>query len=126
MKALVPILTSYHVELLRRCYMSIKGQNKVKFEYDVMIVVNTLKENYLDEVREEFKNEIEKRLWVLREEVQDEYFRVTRIVRDSLEAIPARVAGRCVEKNQHEIEQLLTKEIKKTLINLVGSIDASL
>lgn len=57
-KTLVPILTSYHISLLRRCYESIKRQYEVKFEYDIIIVVNTLKEGYIKEVKEEFKEEI--------------------------------------------------------------------
>jgi hypothetical protein len=51
MKVLVSILTSGKPELLKLCYDSIIGQETPDFEYDIVVIVNTLNNEYADVVR---------------------------------------------------------------------------
>jgi len=67
---------------------------------------------------QEIKNEFERGKLVNRDEVELLFFEISRKVRDSLESIPARLSGLCVEKTKHQIEQLMIEEIKNTLTNL--------
>ena len=52
MKVLVSILTSSKPELLKLCYESICGQETPDFEYDIVVIVNTLNPDYAGVVRE--------------------------------------------------------------------------
>ena len=64
------------------------------------------------------QNEYEKGRLVERDKIENLFFEISRRVRDSLESIPARISGLLVEKNKHEIEQILIQELKSTLTNL--------
>ena len=55
-KYLVMILTSSKMVFLKECYKSIKNQLKSGIDYDIIINVNTLKEEYYKEVLEQFKD----------------------------------------------------------------------
>lgn len=68
------------------------------------------------------KNEYDRGRLVERDQVERYFFDTGRNIRDSLEAIPARISPLCVGKTQHEIEQTLIAEIKQTLTNLVQVI----
>ena len=50
MKLLAIILTSSKLYLLKRGLDSILNQRKVSFNYDIVIIVNTLKDEYYQEV----------------------------------------------------------------------------
>lgn len=56
MKALVVVLTSNHTHYAMRAYESIKNQHQVDFEYDVIININTINQDYPNKLREAFKN----------------------------------------------------------------------
>jgi phage terminase Nu1 subunit (DNA packaging protein) len=51
-------------------------------------------------------------------------FAVSRMVRDNLENIPARISGPCVGKDQHEIFVLMSAEIRQCLEGLTHEDDA--
>jgi glycosyltransferase involved in cell wall biosynthesis len=57
MKVMMIILTSSQAQYAYRAYESIKNQKKHSFNYDVFIDVNSLNKNYINEIREQFKNE---------------------------------------------------------------------
>ena len=52
MKVLVSILTSSKPELLKLCYESICSQEPPDFDYDIVVIVNTLNPDYVGVVRE--------------------------------------------------------------------------
>lgn len=56
MKVMMIILTSSQSQYAYRGYRSIKNQKPHSFDYDIFIDVNTLNKNYLNEIRETFKN----------------------------------------------------------------------
>ena len=58
-----------------------------------------------------------------KKETQDKWFEIARTVRDSLETIPGNVSGLLIGKTKHQIEQILVKEIKRTLFNLKEEIE---
>lgn len=51
MKVLVSILTSSKPDLLKLCYDSIRDQETPEFEYDIVVIVNTINIGYVDVVR---------------------------------------------------------------------------
>jgi len=55
-KILISLLTSYNIKCLKMCYESIKNQNSKNLNYSIIIVVNTLNENYFLEVKNTFKD----------------------------------------------------------------------
>ena len=55
-KILVALLSSYNLKCLKMCYESIKNQNSKNLNYSIIIVVNTLNENYFLEVKNTFKD----------------------------------------------------------------------
>lgn len=57
MKVMVIILTSSQSHYAFRGYKSIKEQREHSFDYDIYINVNSLNKDYINEVRETFKNE---------------------------------------------------------------------
>ena len=56
MNILITILTSYNEFILYECYSSLINQINIKNKYDIMIVVNSLNKNYINNVKERFKN----------------------------------------------------------------------
>lgn len=54
-KVLVCTLTSNKLNLLHRCTKSIDDQFPVEFEYDKVIVVNTINENYYEDVKKNYE-----------------------------------------------------------------------
>jgi hypothetical protein len=71
---------------------------------------------------QKIRNKIDTGRLIEREGVEAKFFEIARKVRDSLESIPARTSGLCEGKTKHEIEQVLIKEIKQVLTNLVNNI----
>jgi len=59
MRILVTILTSYDIELLKRVVCSIENQYKISYEYDTIIIVNTLKKGYYQEVKNLYNKKYE-------------------------------------------------------------------
>lgn len=55
-KILISLLTSYNIKCLKMCYESIKNQNSTNLSYSIIIVVNTLNDNYYLDVKNAFKN----------------------------------------------------------------------
>ena len=55
-KFLITILTSSDINLLKSSYNSVKNQINTNLNYDILIVVNTLDDNYYNEVKEYFKD----------------------------------------------------------------------
>ena len=56
MNILITILTSYNEFILYECYSSLINQINIKNKYDIIIVVNSLNKNYINNVKERFKN----------------------------------------------------------------------
>ena len=56
LKFLITILTSSDIDLLKSSYNSIKNQKNTKLDYDILIVVNTLDDNYYNKILEYFKD----------------------------------------------------------------------
>ena len=59
MKVMVIILTSSQAQYAYRGYESIKRQTQHSFDYDIFINVNTLNKDYINEIREQFKEVID-------------------------------------------------------------------
>lgn len=55
-KIMVVILTSSQAQYAYRGYRSIKNQKQHSFNYDIFINVNSLNKNYINEVKEQFKD----------------------------------------------------------------------
>ena len=55
-KVLVTLLTSYNLKCLQNSYKSIKNQYKSNLNYSILIVVNTLNDNYFLDVKNTFKD----------------------------------------------------------------------
>ena len=55
-KILITLLTSNNLIALEQSYNSIKNQKNIKLNYDLIIVINTLNQNYIEEVKKKFKN----------------------------------------------------------------------
>ena len=55
-KILVTLLTSYNIKCLKICYESLKNQNSTNLNYSIIIVVNTLNDNYFLDVKNTFKD----------------------------------------------------------------------
>ena len=57
MKLLITILTSYNEYILYESYKSIKNQIDHNIDYDVFIIVNSLNNDYYNDVSKLFNNE---------------------------------------------------------------------
>jgi hypothetical protein len=55
-KILFALLSSYNIKCLKMCYQSIKNQNKTNLNYSIIIVINTLNDNYFLDVKNTFKD----------------------------------------------------------------------
>ena len=55
-KAIVIVLTSNKLKLLHRCVKSVDDQFEVDFEYDKIIDVNTVNDEYYEQVKDYYKN----------------------------------------------------------------------
>lgn len=69
--------------------------------------------------REELRLQVEREELISRKDVEKEAFECARMVRDSLQNIPSRIAAILAgESSEHKIEKILDKEIRQALESL--------
>jgi len=78
---------------------------------------------YYAALREKIKFQKEDGEVIDAEEAKKNRFDNMRMVRDNLLNIPNRIADKCFNQTKHEIEQILQKEIKIALINLINELE---
>lgn len=70
-------------------------------------------------IAEKFKNKRNKEGSIDRNETENLFFQIATNVKNAMDSIPSRAATICVGKTRHEIEQILTEEMKQAQTNLV-------
>ena len=88
-KFLVTILTSSKLDFLKESYNSIMNQDSSNIKYDVVIIVNTLKDEYYEQVKTTFNE--------------------SKVVRTESNGFPGKGHNSCVEyfKNHEEYDYLI-------------------
>lgn len=70
-------------------------------------------------IGEKFKNKRDEENSIDRDETETLFFQIATNVKNAMDSIPSRAATICVGKTRHEIEQILTEEMKQAQTNLV-------
>ncbi len=64
------------------------------------------------------ENDLKEGILTNKAEIKDKLYKATRIIREALEALPARATPIVIGLSAHETEQALKKEVNKVLMNL--------
>ncbi len=94
-----------------------KQTEKKEKEYPSALKVDiALKVAKLEKIR--IENDEKKKILVNSAEIKNKLYNATRIIREALEALPARATPIILGLTAHETEQALKKEVNKVLMNL--------